>query len=737
MSRLHRAFISCLASLLFLSLLVSSAGAYSIKVHIHLANAIRDELVKNMKEKGKPLIRLKGPAGAEPKAVELLKEDAEAIRDFPEFFRAGAIGPDNTVFPGLTDPSHAWMFSPFSQCQTLLDASAKPEERAYALGCFLHGISDNTAHHVVNFFTGETFTLYPVDAAEGSTLKFSLLNVVRHITVEGKFEEAVGKAIPGDFSPDRLKHTLPHDLIRRVYFEDDGGKHGLWREFAGPMIQRKNDALRAAQLNGFDPNRQLDMTIEEIRKSGVTIDWNPAVFQAYIDFLSGSGSEAGSLTPADYVLFLPEIASDAKRLLAMIVVSGEKKLAATKKERSSMGNCTVTCPLIFSREKLWIHLFDKADNGGQVSRMQQAVDRKNAELDKIVDAYISTVEGLSNAIVVKGIGGLTSTDIAKVMQPLASAISQVADFPYDLLFPKSFVDIIEQFDSLQTMLKKSFILIVDTVKKQIMDRITAYLDQLSMQIKALRDRVLGEIAVRIKELKEALDKTLDAAKLAAIGLNLTEASDMFANFTQSVLYMNTFNSIAGALGNQMVVAPHEVAPGFFSGPVSFDASYQLTYNQLALCGDLTKVFYPCGHSATEMLQPNFAKCQKLGDMLPDANIECHRNDAASFATNPDPESCRRTELDRLIAPTEGHVGSYTLAYPASLASPPPKCINPPIVGINASGFGDKADCKGDGDCTGEYSTGCGCRSANAGSAALPLLGLALGLILMNRRRRRS
>src|SRR5690606_19466642 len=97
--------------------------------------------------------------------VELRTEDAEAIRDFPEYWRAGAIGPDNTVFTGLTDPSHSWHFAPYSQCQALVEESKNPQERAYALGCFLHGISDNAAHHVVNFLSGETFTFFPADQA--------------------------------------------------------------------------------------------------------------------------------------------------------------------------------------------------------------------------------------------------------------------------------------------------------------------------------------------------------------------------------------------------------------------------------------------------------------------------------------------------------------------------------------------------------------------------------------------
>jgi MYXO-CTERM domain-containing protein len=741
MSRIKIFCVAVVLSALAFGLWPRAAHAFSVRIHIHLANAIRDDMMKNLEATGKPKIRLLGPKGAPEKFVELLLEDAEAIRDFPEFWRAGAIGPDNTVFTGLTDPSHAWMFEPFVQCQTLLDASSIPEERAYALGCFLHGISDNAAHHVVNFFTGETFTLYPADAAQDGQLEFSLINVVRHITVEGKFEESVQKVLPGEFAPEKLKHRIPIDLVRRVYYEDDQGNHGLWRSFAGHLVTKKNQALRSATVPGFDPEKHLSMSVDELRANKVTLDFDGSILSAYIQFLSSGGEvvgvSPGEMTPADYVLFMPEILSDVKRLLTIAVLNGEKKLADTLAEWKAAGSCSVTCPVLRLKKELYEHLYDPGANGG-TSRMQQAVNRKFGELDAIMDAYLVTIERLSNANVTKGIANLNPIDVATILQPLVTAVSNVADFPYDLLFPPLFTLVLDQISGLKQFLQETFILVGKVIMDQIVARVRTFLGELNAQIAALRAQVLGEIAVRIQELRDKLKDTLDAAKLAAIGLDLDDSADLFATFNTSVLYMNTYNSIVGVLGNQLVAAPQEVVPGFFSGPVSFDASYQLTYNQLALCNDLAKVFYPCGHTATEMLQPDFARCQKLdASVVPDSNIECHRADPSKFLADPDIDACKATLLDELIAPTGGHIGSYTLAYPARLADPPPMCINPPLVGINADGFGDKADCQGGGNCEREDGAfGCGCSSTNAGAIAWPLVFVALGMMLILRRRRR-
>ena len=78
-----------------LALLLGSppAEAFSTRVHIMLANKIRDALAAG----GTSIQLWQGGY-----AVNITPDDARAILDEPEAFRAGAIGPDNMIFPGMT-----------------------------------------------------------------------------------------------------------------------------------------------------------------------------------------------------------------------------------------------------------------------------------------------------------------------------------------------------------------------------------------------------------------------------------------------------------------------------------------------------------------------------------------------------------------------------------------------------------------------------------------------------------
>ena len=80
------------------TLSASTAEAYTTRVHIALANEIR----RNVIAEGGGGIRLMGSG----LVVQLTDEDSAAIMDEPLAFRAGAIGPDNLVFPAMTDGSH-------------------------------------------------------------------------------------------------------------------------------------------------------------------------------------------------------------------------------------------------------------------------------------------------------------------------------------------------------------------------------------------------------------------------------------------------------------------------------------------------------------------------------------------------------------------------------------------------------------------------------------------------------
>ncbi|MBV1858463.1 MAG: MYXO-CTERM sorting domain-containing protein [Nannocystaceae bacterium] len=729
------------------ALIPDSADAYSVKVHIHIANEIRAELVRNWDALdcdptedaycGKPAIRLLGP-GDETRFVILSEENAQAIRDNPEFWRGGAIGPDNTVFPGMTDPSHAWHFAPFSQCQAMLDATTDSAERAYALGCFLHGITDNNVHHVVNYFTGETFTLFPKDAAQDGELEFSLLNVVRHMTVESKIEAALEEARPDAFTTDKLTHRIATDLYRRVYLSPDEEGRGLWHWFAGGLVQRKNDALRAAQLDGFDPNMHLETSIEDIRESGATIELDGRVMDAYIEFLSTGGSvqvlEPGGLAPYHYVLLLPELVEDVKRLLDIAQAHGEVKLATTLAQWQADGECSLTCPLLRGRKELYEHLF--AEQNGGPSRFQQAVDLKKQELDGVTLGYVETVEKLSNLILTKGAAALTAQDISMALAPIETAIDDVSDFPYELLFPSWAVDVIDSVGPLREFLEGSVRLITEQFKEQILARMSEYTTLLKNQLLSLTPQAVEDLHEKARQLRDIAVSQVDQARLDALGLDLSNADAALKNFGTSVLYMNSFNSVAGALANQEVVFSQAPTSFHGGGPVSFDASYQVGYTQLSVCDDLAKVFYPCGTSAIESLQGNFEACEKLDIISPEMepNVECHDGDAVDWVDDPNPAQCVRREFDEVLGPEEGHLGSYSLAYPPELADRGPECFSPVVPGITAQDGsfddigGTQMEDMGDGE------SGCGCTSGNDSPAAGLLMFAIAGLL---RRRRRG
>lgn len=724
----------------------STASAYSVKVHIHLANEIRAELIRNMDRVGcteedawcgKPAIKLLGPDGAD-KYVLLSDDNAEAIRDNPEFWRGGAIGPDNTVFPGMTDPSHAWHFFPFSQCQAMVENSKDSAERAYALGCYLHGITDNNVHHVVNYFSGETFTLFPKDQAEDGELKFSLMNVVRHMTVEGKIEKALEAANPDAFKPANLEHKIAGDLYRRVYLDPTDGTRGLWHWFAGGLVERKNDALRAAHLDGFDPQHDLETSIEDLKEEGITIDLDGRVMEAYVEFLKTGGTvdglTPGSLAPHDYVLLLPEIVEDVKRLLDITEARGVARMDALVDEWKAEGECSLTCPILSTKKKLWEHLFKGTANSR--SLYGQAVDLKKEQLDGVVAGYIGTVERLSNLIVAKGPGGLSLSDIQFAIEPLANAIDQVTDFPYEVLFPQWAVDIIEDIAPLRSFLEGTVRLVTDEFKAQIVARMTEYTAQLKEQLLAMAPEAVQHLHDKAQELRDIALAQIDEAKLDALGIDLSDADAALSSFDRSVLYMNSFNSIAGVLANSELVFSTEPTSFAGGGPVSFDASYQVGYTQMSVCGDLAEAFYPCGTSAIEVLQPDYTSCERVDVITPEMepHVECHDGSATEFTDDPNQATCVRRDLEQIIGPTEGHLGSYTLAYPPEHADRGPECRDLEVPGLDVSAEG-KEDNAGGETAEGGADEGCACNARGSGGSA-PAWMLTLFVVAGVARRRR-
>ncbi len=76
---------------------------------------------------------------------------------------------------------------------------------------------------------------------------------------------------------------------------------------------------------------------------------------------------------------------------------------------------------------------------------------------------------------------------------------------------------------------------------------------------------------RVDEIKAEIAERLGEEKIRLVGLDLDDANGILKDMSRSVLYMNSWNSIAGTLANTNLAFPVG-KPGFFAGPVSFDAS---------------------------------------------------------------------------------------------------------------------------------------------------------------------
>jgi len=673
--------IAALVSVLGFS---SSASAFSVVVHVYLANAIHDELARNMAATGLPIIRLMQQDGSVVR-VTLDDDDARAILDNPQFFRGGAIGPDNTVMTGLTDPSHAWFFSPFQQCDALYREAVNEEgrqmaggvtaedlersERAYALGCYLHGITDNNAHHVVNFFTGETFTLYPVDAAVGGELQFSLLNVVRHIVTETKFQESL-EDMEQDFdsidrqrqgvmrdplTTARLEHRIAVDLVIRVYFDGgDDGDTDLWDSYTAEHVEAKIEALRIAL--GVAPGAGI---IETLMASTDPFDDDVTAVSAYVDFL-----RTGGLAPADYILLLPEIVRDVRSLYMIVNAQGIARGQGSDAgliERNLLKNAFA--PRDAFGEDDWM-----ATNP---SRFEDVMTVKFRELDSVMPAYVEAVQGISNLNIMIGLQNATRAEREAAIQPLVDVLSRITDINYGILFSEPTMIITENVSAVTAALDAIVDLIKMRVREFIIEAAMVYLDELKAEFDRVVMRVLDRIDERILRTYEDLilrvdglrDAAVDEARREAldrVGLDLRNGGGPFDGFLDSVLYMNAFNSTAVVLARRDGVLP--TGSGMFDGPASFDASFQVDYNQFALCSDIRQHVYPCGISVGEMLQTDFRSCAQLDEIadLFQPSVECHMGDRTMFSA-PSPSSCAPTMFEDFN--TGGGDGSYTLAFP--------------------------------------------------------------------------
>lgn len=714
------------------SVLASStaAHAYTTRIHIVLSNQIREALIAS----GDGTIQLR----MSDHAVQLTARDADAIQNQPLAFRAGAIGPDNTVFPGLTDPSHAVAQDPYGQCELLYQEALTEEETAYALGCFLHGSTDAVVHHFVNYFTGETFTLTPL----GDDRMFGYSNMVGHILTEGQIQNALLRLEPEQLEGTRLQHSIPRGFVLRAYFRTDSP---LWLQASG-HARGKLEAARAAA-----PDASL---VSLIGSAGLAPADQVLLSPLYVEELQAQ-REVLRTTLTDEIARLQDTGNADGAELG--VGAGPDGMLGTSDDTTA---CTASCPTLAATYFLYVNLLGpRFDAGG--GELESAYDKLTGklgdDLNLFLPALVSTIEGLSSELNggVAPAGGesdgfdLDPATLNSLLGPMRTWVTNTSTIDYETLSRSILPDWYIDLDDFLSGLGVSVDLggLIRVLFQPIIDDITG----------AIEDRVIAEVEMFLGGYFEALEMMRDGY-LTSMSMRLDAAADPALGgntldfLTESGLWAHSFNIAAATFANHDILLSD--GDGIEDGPASFDASHTLSWTQAGQCEYLREAIFPLGLGVDALLSVRQDRDYLASVPEGDTPIECHDGSLSEFG-DPSQDICSFTGIEELIS-DPAHSGSITRAYPPEfgmgesgcrrlivpgLPEPPPITMmdgGMPMDGGTPDG-GTTPD-GGDGGTTMPGSGG-GCRIAAPGagpdgSGSMPaalLFGL-FGLLLVRRRR---
>ena len=702
------------------ALLLGSAApaqAFSSRIHIMVANKVREALIAN----GGASV----PLWQGGHAVELSEDDARAIVEQPEAFRAGAIGPDNMMFPGMTDPSHAVRQRPYEQCERLYEAAVLDRERAYAMGCFLHGATDAVAHHYVNYMTGETFTLNPITSGRQQ----SFANVVRHVVSEQMIQKAAYAQDPGAFGGAALSHDIPKPFLLRTYFDTKSPVYALMGKHALDEL----DATWSANPND---------TLLEI------------MFEL-------------DVAPADHLILAPTYIGEIQAIRAWLRTYLESELADMQDWSTAQGSelqilpgndgvlgtkdddalCSVSCPSLFAKYFLFAGLLaPRYDaNGNELPPAWDKVsDKLGGDLDDFSPAFVDVIDNLShrlNAPLDAGGGGLEDLDWVEIQgdfQPLNDWADRITTVDYQSIA----VSVTPAWMLEMSAFFQSFGIDVDLVAW-----IEALLEPVIEPIRdGIRAFVVDEAEVFLADLADEYAAT-EAATEAEYTARLAQSmppelggGTPLDHFYDTGLYIHSFNITAAALGSHAVILPVGEDP-VGVGPASFDASHTQSWMQAGVCAHLRREVFPLGIDVAGALSV-WTDAQHLAVVAGDAPIECHDGSLFQFASAPSKETCFLTTLDQVISDPHGTV---TRAHPPELGSQPVECLGVVVPGLpgptegEGGAGGSSAGPSGKNRVTVTTEESCGCRVAGGRPAPAPRPGRgALALVaLVARRRRRS
>ncbi|MAQ19035.1 MAG: hypothetical protein CMN30_30080 [Sandaracinus sp.] len=691
------------------------AEAYTTRVHIMLANDVR----RNLIAEGGVGLRLQGS----DHVVLLSSEDSEAIMEEPLAFRAGAVGPDNLVFPAMTDGSHGVEQDPYRQCESLYEAALTRTERAYALGCFLHGATDAIAHHFVNAFTGETFTLTPLSTSRLS----SYHNVVGHIVTEATIQEAFVETDAARFDAGQLEHSLPQDFILRTYFALDSA---VWQRLA----EHPNAKLETARA--ADPEGDI---LDWAQNAGLGAWEQIALAPVYVDQVQAERAALRTFIEAE-IADMQDPSSERGGELG--VAAGPDGTLGTPDDTTA---CTSGCPSLAARYHVFVRILQpRLDAGGR---------ELPSAFDALSDAIGDQLHGFLPALV-QVIANLS----AELNSPVAA---DGEDHGFDIdasIVSAAFEPVTDWADTLVDTTSSGFDGLADTITPAWYEDLSLFFQSLGVDItvgnvlrvlfgplldqirETLVTEVVGRAQVYLEELKSAYDEENESWHLA-VDTMLADSTPADADghalerILDSGLYAYSLDLTAAAFGNHEVLLVD--GDPIAQGPASFDASYTHEWTQIGRCSYLRDAVFPHGTHLAALLSFDLAGTWLDSALSDDSPAECHDGDLDRFG-DPSAETCAFTTLPELL---ENPVGSVSRAYPPEHGEGADGCQGltvpglpePPAVepdgGPGATGdAGDTTPTSDDGGC------GCATPGHTGGSAPWLLLVGLVGLLALRRRR---
>jgi hypothetical protein len=711
-----------LALFLLLLAVPSQSFAFTTRVHIALANEVRDALIAS----GDGTIQLRWSEYA----VQIPIEDADAIINRPEAFRAGAIGPDITVFPAMTDGTHALDQNPFRQCEMLYLAAFTESERAYALGCFLHGSTDAVAHHFVNYFTGETFTLNPITAARESSYD----NAIGHIVTESTIQVSFYDANPGAFSAEALEHDVPQDFVLRSYYDVESP---IWQRMTVGSMQ-KWEAVQARfpmSMDTWPPSTNLQTWISE---AGFHPWEHVAMAPVYIDEIqSGRVRLRGQMEAR-----IADLAASSE----IAAQPGDDGVIGTPDDETA---CTVGCAQIYAEYWILVHLLaPRSDTAGNPlpSAFDKISNDLGSDLYGFLPALMQVIVNISAMLngEINDLGDhgfdLDRDQLVAVFEPIDewAAVTFAVDWESAgrAVSPSWYTDLSDFLSMFGVSITIPDILAM--IFQPIVDEIRAALiEEVRNRAEVFVDGLKTEYDAALQPWRDWVNGTLAESSPGGLGghsLEYLQASGVMAH---------AFNLTAATLANHEVVlvADEEVA----NGPASFDASYTPEWTQLGQCTYLRDAVFPHGLGLVPLLSVQLDDGTYYeSTTLDNSPVECHDGALDSFGA-PGSTSCAHTTLDALLVDP---FGSVSRAYPPAFASGEPGCMNLIVPGLpeppDPPDPTEDAGMPGtDGGMPDEVDAGmmvvedggCGCRAAGAprNDALAWLAMVAIGAFILRRR----